>query len=79
MTNMEHAEVNSSPQREAKGPRRIQFTNEGDGSSTLTKLAIKPPGLMWKGKPAISTSQLLRERDKMIMRKRGSKDKEPVN
>ena len=50
-----------------------------NGCRPGNKLAIKPPGLMWKGKPAISTSQLLRERDKMMMRKRGSKDKEPVN
>ena len=62
---MEPVQCSSQP-RAVKSLRRIQFMDPAHPA----KLAIKPPGLMWKGKPAICTEQPLHQRDMMMSRSR---------
>ena len=58
--------MNATQAAHTSDHRRIKFTDQGAGPSKPTKLAVKPPRLMWKGKPSISSAQLQRERDMMI-------------
>ena len=41
----------------SRGTRKIQFKG---ADPSVGKLPVSPPGLMWRGQPAISTTELLR-------------------
>ena len=47
------------------GTRKIQFKG---ADPSVGKLPVSPPGLMWRGQPAISTTELLRMGEKMMTR-----------
>lgn len=51
--------------------RKIQFKGDGSTSTTPSDLPFSPPGLMWNGQPAITTSSLIASSRKKQKARRG--------
>ena len=53
-------------------PRTIKFRGSDPDIPDAKTLSVKPPGLMWKGKPAISSIELQNQMDARLatMRKK---------
>lgn len=72
-TAMRTTKSKSSRQRKTQV---VQYQGNGSTVGTPTDLPFSPPGLMWRGRPAITTSQLLSQRDELIASR--SNNKAPV-
>ena len=46
--------------------RVVQYQGDGSAVGTPTDLPFAPPGLMWRGQPAITFSQLTSQLDAII-------------